>query len=108
MREPLFTEKMQVGIVVRDLDATLRMYVEDYGIGPWDVYEFNPGNAKNLRERPRSLMFRPGTPAHRHTGGRGAAPAVGLMAPGGGTESGTPRAAPPVQLLSAWTAASRC
>jgi hypothetical protein len=70
MREPLFTETLQVGIVVRDLDATLRMYVEDYGIGPWDVYEFNPGNAKNLRERPRSLMFRPGTPAHRRAWSR--------------------------------------
>jgi methylmalonyl-CoA/ethylmalonyl-CoA epimerase len=25
-------------------------YVDDYGIGPWDIYEFNPGNAKDLRE----------------------------------------------------------
>jgi methylmalonyl-CoA/ethylmalonyl-CoA epimerase len=41
---------MQVGIVVRDLDAALRRYVDDYGIGPWDIYEFNPGNAKDLRE----------------------------------------------------------
>ena len=50
MREPVFTETMQIGIVVRDLDATLRRYVDDYGIGPWQVYEFNPGNAKDLRE----------------------------------------------------------
>jgi methylmalonyl-CoA/ethylmalonyl-CoA epimerase len=34
----------------RDLDATLRKYVDDYGIGPWEVYEFNPGNAKDLHE----------------------------------------------------------
>ena len=50
VREPIFTETMQIGMVVRDLDATLRKYVDDYGIGPWEVYEFNPGNAKDLHE----------------------------------------------------------
>jgi hypothetical protein len=33
MREPRFTETKQLGIVVRDLDATIRTYVDDYGIG---------------------------------------------------------------------------
>ena len=33
-RQPVFTETMQIGIVVRDLDAALRTYVDDYGIGP--------------------------------------------------------------------------
>jgi methylmalonyl-CoA/ethylmalonyl-CoA epimerase len=50
VREPIFTETMQIGMVVRDLDATLRRYVDDYGIGPWEIYEFNPGNVKDLRE----------------------------------------------------------
>jgi methylmalonyl-CoA/ethylmalonyl-CoA epimerase len=49
-REPVFTETTQIGIVVRDLDATLRRYVKDYGIGPWAIHEFNPGNAEDLRE----------------------------------------------------------
>jgi methylmalonyl-CoA/ethylmalonyl-CoA epimerase len=49
-RKPSFTETMQVGIVVRDLEATMRRYVEDYGIGPWDIYEFNPDKTKDLRE----------------------------------------------------------
>jgi hypothetical protein len=44
VREPLFTETMQISIVVRDLEATMRTYVEEYGIGPWEIYEFNPGN----------------------------------------------------------------
>jgi methylmalonyl-CoA/ethylmalonyl-CoA epimerase len=35
---------------VRDLEAAMRTYVHDYGIGPWDIYEFNPGNVKDLRE----------------------------------------------------------
>ena len=50
MRDAVFTQTMQIGIVVRDLDATMRKYVDEYGFGPWKIYEFNPGNAKDLRE----------------------------------------------------------
>ena len=49
-REPAFTETLQIGIVVRDLDATMRSYVDNYGIGPWDIVEFNPGNLKDFHE----------------------------------------------------------
>jgi methylmalonyl-CoA/ethylmalonyl-CoA epimerase len=49
-REAVFTETMQIGIVVRDLDATVRKYVEEYGIGPWQRHEnLTPENATNLR-----------------------------------------------------------
>ena len=48
-REPAFTETTQIGIVVRDLDATLRRYVDDYGIGPWEIFEVTPENAPDLR-----------------------------------------------------------
>jgi methylmalonyl-CoA/ethylmalonyl-CoA epimerase len=41
MREPVFNETLQLGIVVRDLEATMRRYVDDYEIGPWEVHEFN-------------------------------------------------------------------
>ena len=50
MLDPAFTQTMQIGIVVRNLDAAIRKYVDDYGIGPWKIYEFNPGNAKGLHE----------------------------------------------------------
>lgn len=50
MREAVFTETVQIGIVVRDLEATMRKYVDDYGIGPWDIYEFGAGNASDLHE----------------------------------------------------------
>jgi Glyoxalase/Bleomycin resistance protein/Dioxygenase superfamily len=49
MREPVFTDTIQVALVVRDLEAAMRRYV-DYGIGPWEIYEFNPGNVKDMRE----------------------------------------------------------
>ena len=48
-REPVITETMQIGIIVRDLDATMRRYAEDYGIGPWQIFEVNPENAPDLR-----------------------------------------------------------
>jgi methylmalonyl-CoA/ethylmalonyl-CoA epimerase len=48
MREPVFTETMQISIVVRDLDATMRTYVDEYGIGPWQIYEFNPDTVTEM------------------------------------------------------------
>lgn len=59
-REPVFTKAVQIGIVVRDLDATLRRYVDDYGIGPWEIHEFNPESAKDLCEdgRPAKRSWR--------------------------------------------------
>jgi hypothetical protein len=44
----MFTETMQVSLVVRDLDAALRTYVHEYGIGPWEVYEFNPETVSEM------------------------------------------------------------
>jgi hypothetical protein len=48
MPEPVFTETLQVALVVRDLDAALRTYVHEYGIGPWEIYEFNPSNVADM------------------------------------------------------------
>ena len=49
MREPVFTETMQVALVV----ATSRRrcdYVDDYGIGPWEIYEFNPDTVSDMEK----------------------------------------------------------
>ena len=40
---------MQIGIVVRDLDAAVKRYVEDYGIGPWTFFDVDPAKAPDLR-----------------------------------------------------------
>ena len=48
LREPVFTETLQIALVVRDLEATLRTYVEEYGIGPWEIYEFGPETVSEL------------------------------------------------------------
>jgi methylmalonyl-CoA/ethylmalonyl-CoA epimerase len=51
MRDPVFNETMQLGIVVRDLEATVRRYEDDYGIGPWEFAQIDLGEANNYRER---------------------------------------------------------
>ena len=51
MTPPVFTETIQIAIVVRDLDAAMRTYVHDYGIGPWEIYGFDPENVADMRER---------------------------------------------------------
>ena len=46
----MFTETIQIAIVVRDLDAAMRTYVHDYGIGPWEIFGFDPGKVADMRE----------------------------------------------------------
>ena len=60
MREPVFTETMQISIVVRDLQKTLRTYVEEYGIGPWEIYDFNPETVTEMttNDAPAEYAFR--------------------------------------------------
>ena len=48
MRPPAFTETIQIAIVVRDLDVAMRTYVHDFGIGPWEIYGFEPGNVLEM------------------------------------------------------------
>jgi methylmalonyl-CoA/ethylmalonyl-CoA epimerase len=55
MREPVFTDTLQISVVVRDLETAMRTYVHEYGIGPWGVYEFNPDTVRNLRENGRPV-----------------------------------------------------
>jgi catechol 2,3-dioxygenase-like lactoylglutathione lyase family enzyme len=50
VREPVFTETLQVCVVVPDIEEAMRTYVERFGIGPWDVYEFNPDTVSGMHE----------------------------------------------------------
>jgi hypothetical protein len=40
-----------VALVVSDLQASVRIYTERYGIGTWEIYEFNPDTVENMRAR---------------------------------------------------------
>jgi catechol 2,3-dioxygenase-like lactoylglutathione lyase family enzyme len=60
MRAPVFTDCTQIGIVVRDLEASVRRYVDDYGIGPWSIYDFGPDDVRDQTHdaRPAEFGFR--------------------------------------------------
>jgi methylmalonyl-CoA/ethylmalonyl-CoA epimerase len=55
MPEPSFSETLQIGIVVRDLERAMRSYVHDHGIGPWEIVEFHAGEAEALHEHGRPV-----------------------------------------------------
>jgi hypothetical protein len=48
---PLVTDLTQVCVVVRDLEATMKSFVELAGIGPWAVYDFAPPDVADIRLR---------------------------------------------------------
>jgi methylmalonyl-CoA/ethylmalonyl-CoA epimerase len=50
MPEPVFNETVQLGIVVRDLEATVRRYEDDHGIGPWQFARIDLDDANDYRE----------------------------------------------------------
>jgi hypothetical protein len=55
VREPVFADTVQVALVVRDLRASMKTYVERYGIGPWEIYEFNPETVENMKANGESV-----------------------------------------------------
>jgi catechol 2,3-dioxygenase-like lactoylglutathione lyase family enzyme len=57
---PAFTGVVQVGLVVRDLDRAVRIYADEYGIGPWRILEINPDVAQDLAidEHPAGYSMR--------------------------------------------------
>ena len=49
MREqPVFAGISQVGLVVRDCMASVKKYNDEYGIGPWAIYEMNPDSVQEM------------------------------------------------------------
>lgn len=55
---PAFTETMQIGIVVPDIEAAVRSYRDLYGIGGWQVMEVGAENAEDVRLHGRPVEWR--------------------------------------------------
>lgn len=53
-----FTQLLQVGIVVDNLDAYIKRYNDDYGIGPWVVHDFNDELVTNRTVHGASTDYR--------------------------------------------------
>lgn len=47
----------QVAFVVRDLDAKVRTFWNDFGIGPWSVYTFEPPRVQDMTFRGKRQDF---------------------------------------------------
>jgi methylmalonyl-CoA/ethylmalonyl-CoA epimerase len=48
MTKPIFTQALQICVVVDDLDTYMKSYNDDYGIGPWLIYDFNKDTVSNM------------------------------------------------------------
>ena len=57
MNEPVFTNVLQVAVVVHDLEKTMRTYWDEYGIGPWEIYEFNPDTVQDMTRDGRPAAY---------------------------------------------------
>lgn len=58
--KPLFTGVLQVAVVVKDCDVSVKKYADVYGIGPWSIYEFNPDTVDDmlLHGKPQGYAMR--------------------------------------------------
>jgi methylmalonyl-CoA/ethylmalonyl-CoA epimerase len=58
--ESAITKLLQIGIIVEDLDATVKHYEEEYGIGPWHVGQLDTEKFPKLEVdgKPTDLVFR--------------------------------------------------
>jgi methylmalonyl-CoA/ethylmalonyl-CoA epimerase len=58
--KPMFKRIVQVGLVVKDSEATARRYWEEFGIGPWRFYTLDPSNTPGMtfRGKPVKHAFR--------------------------------------------------
>jgi catechol 2,3-dioxygenase-like lactoylglutathione lyase family enzyme len=63
MKKPVFTDVLQIGIVVRDLDAAMKRYWEEFGLGPWAVNTLEPSNTSDMiiRGEPQAFALRAAT-----------------------------------------------
>lgn len=57
MRKPVFTKLTQVCVVVDDIDAYMKRYNDDYGIGPWIVLNFNKDTVSNMTVRGKRMDY---------------------------------------------------
>lgn len=53
-----FTETMQIGIVVPDVEAAARKYEDVYGIGGWQIMNIGSENTENVRLHGRPVEWK--------------------------------------------------
>ena len=56
--EKLFKNIHQVGIVTRNARKTINRYIEDYNIGPWNMWEFGPEMVEDMSVHGKRTDYR--------------------------------------------------
>ncbi|MGB9887825.1 MAG: VOC family protein [Moorellales bacterium] len=57
MAKPLFTQVLQICVVVDDLDAYVKRYNDEYGIGPWIILNFDRNTVKDMTVRGQRVDY---------------------------------------------------
>ncbi|HWQ79469.1 MAG TPA: VOC family protein [Anaerovoracaceae bacterium] len=57
MKKPVFTKLTQACVVVDDLDAYMKRYHDEYGIGPWIVLNFNSETVSDMVVRGKPVNY---------------------------------------------------
>jgi methylmalonyl-CoA/ethylmalonyl-CoA epimerase len=55
--QPLLTDIVGLGIVVNDLEQTLRTYEEEFGVGPWEILEYSKRNLTHMKVHGESVDY---------------------------------------------------
>jgi len=57
MKEKLFEEIIQIAIVVEDLKKSLKIFNDEYGIGPWEIYKIDKDTTKEMKRNGENKEF---------------------------------------------------
>lgn len=55
--KPVFNKLLQVAVVVSNLEDAMKKYWEEYGIGPWAIYTFDPSTVNHMVIRDESTEY---------------------------------------------------
>ncbi len=57
MKEKIFEEIIQIAIVVEDLEKSLKIFNDEYGIGPWKIYQIDKDTTKEMKRENKEKKF---------------------------------------------------
>ena len=55
--KPIFSDVHQIGLVVKNVKETIKNYTKNYGISPWNVWEFNADIVEDMEVRGKRLDY---------------------------------------------------
>ena len=55
--KPIFKKVLQIGLVIKNLERSMKNYWGEYGIGPWAVYTFDPSSVADMTIRNKYVDY---------------------------------------------------